>query len=82
MTRHVNHGEHSWDNGKPIEQAQKRSHKKRTDLPEKIDGVTWPAHVRVQRIPGMERTAGVPGNLYVDPASVPKQSDHHAWSKP
>ena len=68
MTRHVNHGEHSWDNGKPIEQA-KRSHKAQS-LPAKVDGVTWPDHVRVQIIPGMERTAGVPGNLYIDPASV------------
>lgn len=69
MTRHVNKGEHSWDNGKPIEQAKKRSHKAQS-LPANASGVTWPAHVRVQVIPGMERTAGVPGNVYVDPASV------------
>lgn len=81
MTRHTNTGEHSWDNGRPIEQAQKRSHKAHS-LPANAGGVTWPAHVVVQRIPGMERTQGVPGNVYVDPASVPKQSDHQAWSKP
>ena len=79
MTRHVNHGEHSWDNGKPIEQAQKRSHKAQS-LPAKVDGVTWPDHVRVQVIPGMERTQGVPGNLYVDPASVARV-DVREWGQ-
>jgi hypothetical protein len=33
--------------------------------------VEWRDEVYVQVIPGMERTGGVPGNVYVDPASVP-----------
>ena len=43
--------------------------------------VTWPDRVQVQVIPGMERTGGVPGNVYVDPASVPVKSPKE-WSKP
>jgi len=43
--------------------------------------VTWGDGVYVQVIPGMERTAGVPGNVYVDPASVPVLKPHE-WSKP
>lgn len=78
MTRHINHGEHSWDNGNPIEQA-KRSHKAKA-LPANAGRVTWPAHVLVQRIPGMERTQGVPGNLYVDPASVARV-DVREWGQ-
>lgn len=78
MTRYINTGEHSWDNGKPIEQA-KRSHKAQS-LPATSDGVTWPAHVLVQRIPGMERTHGVPGNVYVDPASVARV-DVREWGQ-
>ena len=43
--------------------------------------VTWPDRVQVQVIPGMERTGGVPGNVYVDPASVPVKSPKE-WVKP
>lgn len=32
--------------------------------------IEWRDGVYVQVIPGMERTAGVPGNVYVDPQSV------------
>lgn len=43
--------------------------------------VTWPDSVKVQLIPGMERTNGIPGNIYVDPASVPVKSPKE-WGKP
>lgn len=54
----------------------KRSHKAQSVA--KVDGSIWPDHVKVQIIPGMERTQGVPGNVYVDPASV-KRVDVREW---
>lgn len=63
MSRHINHGTHSWSNTQDIPQAERT-------VQSGGRVVIWPAHVKVQVIPGMERTAGLPGNVYVDPASV------------
>lgn len=80
MTRHINHGDQSWDNGKDIPQAH-RAPKLLEPVakpfskvgPDRVDRVekrgqshstTWPAHVQVQVIPGMERTDGLPKWLH------------------
>lgn len=87
MTRHINHGDQSWSNTKDIKRTDRRpamttpvetkfqkgflTPRPRTESLSGGRTVTWPAHVQVQVIPGIERTEGLPANLYVDPAQFP-----------
>lgn len=75
MSRRINNGEHSWSNGKAIRRTD-RPASDDADRVEVMSGgrtVTWPAHVKVQMIPGLERSAGQRADLYVRPSDEPGQ---------
>jgi hypothetical protein len=92
MTRYTNHGERSWSGTQDIPQAHRapklqepvaKAFSKVGPAQHRVEtkaggySVTWPAHVTVQQVPGMERPDS---RLHVDPASVPVV-DVRTWGK-